>query len=38
MSIQEAYRILSKPHHLTTSAERAAAKAVLDEVHGVNAD
>ena len=38
MSVQEAYRILSKPHHLTTPAERAAAKAVLGEVHGVNND
>ena len=38
MSIQEAYRILSKPHHLTTSAERAEAKAILNEIYGVNND
>ncbi|MDC0644028.1 hypothetical protein OAP32_00460 [Crocinitomicaceae bacterium] len=38
MSVQEAYRILSKSHHLTTPTERAAAKAVLDEVHGVPND
>ena len=36
MSIQEAYRILSKPYCLTTIAERAEAKTVLNEVHGVN--
>lgn len=36
MDIQEAYRVLSKPVHLTTKEERALAREVLKNVHKGN--
>ena len=33
MELQEAYRVLSKPHQVTSPQERQKAKEVLDEAH-----
>lgn len=36
MDLQEAYRVISKPKHLTTKEERALAKEVLNAQHGTS--